>query len=91
MSGGEEEVTLTYRSEVKRRSSSGTAELTEWVFFPVRDSHSMWLLELADLLDMVHKVSSVYILHHKVQPVLEHTRDNISTTTGFVVLKTSHS
>lgn len=35
-------------------------------------SHSMWLLELADLLDMVHKVSSVYILHHEIQSVLEH-------------------
>lgn len=31
----------------------------------------MRLLELANLLDMVHKVSSIYILHHEVQSVLE--------------------
>ena len=35
-------------------------------------SHSMRLLELADLLDLVHKVSSVYILHDKIQSVLRH-------------------
>lgn len=34
-------------------------------------SHSMRLLELANYLNMVHKVSSVYILHHKVQSVLK--------------------
>lgn len=34
-------------------------------------SHSMRLLELADLLDLVHEVSSIYILHDKIQPVLE--------------------
>lgn len=31
----------------------------------------MRLLELADLLDLVHKVSSIYILHDKIQSVLE--------------------
>lgn len=31
----------------------------------------MRLLELADLLDLVHEVSSVYILHDKIQSVLE--------------------
>lgn len=36
-------------------------------------SHSMRLLELANLLDLVHEVSSVYILHHKIQSVLAKT------------------
>lgn len=31
----------------------------------------MRLLELADLLDLVHEVSSIYILHDEIQPVLE--------------------
>lgn len=31
----------------------------------------MRLLELADLLDLVHEVSSVYILHYEIQSVLE--------------------
>lgn len=34
-------------------------------------SHSMRLLELANLLDLIHKVSSVYILHDEVQSVLD--------------------
>lgn len=34
-------------------------------------SHSMGLFELADLLDLVHKISSINILHDEVQPVLE--------------------
>lgn len=34
-------------------------------------SHSMRLLELADLLDLVHEVSSIYILHDEIQSVLE--------------------
>ena len=29
------------------------------------------LLELAHLLDLVHEISTVYVLHHKVQPVLK--------------------
>ena len=32
--------------------------------------HSVGLLELAHLLDLVHQVSTVNVLHHKVQPVL---------------------
>jgi hypothetical protein len=32
--------------------------------------HSMGLLETANLLDVVHEVTPVHILHHKVQAVL---------------------
>lgn len=34
-------------------------------------SHSMRFLKLANLLDMIHKVSSINILHDEVQSVLE--------------------
>lgn len=34
-------------------------------------SHSMRLFELANLLDLVHEVSSINILHDKIQPVLK--------------------
>lgn len=34
-------------------------------------SHSVGLFELADLLDLVHEISSIDILHDEVQPVLE--------------------
>lgn len=34
--------------------------------------HCLWLLELAHTLDMIHEVSSVNVLHHKVQPILQH-------------------
>lgn len=32
----------------------------------------MRLLELSNLLDLVHKVSSINILHHKIQSVLKY-------------------
>lgn len=34
-------------------------------------SHGVRLLELADLLDLIHEISSVDVLHNKIQPVLE--------------------
>lgn len=33
-------------------------------------SHSMGLFELADLLNLIHEISSVYVLHDKIQAVL---------------------
>lgn len=33
-------------------------------------SHSMGLFELADLLNLIHEISSVYVLHDKIQTVL---------------------
>lgn len=34
-------------------------------------SHCLWLLELAHSLDVIHEVSAVNVLHHKVQPILQ--------------------
>jgi hypothetical protein len=33
--------------------------------------HCYWLLEFATLLDLEHKVPTIYILHHKVESVLQ--------------------
>lgn len=33
-------------------------------------SHSMGFFELADLLNLIHEISSVYVLHDKIQTVL---------------------
>lgn len=40
---------------------------------PYRDlySHSMRLLKLPDLLDLIHQVSSVDVLHDEIQSILE--------------------
>ncbi len=40
-------------------------------------SHSMRLLELADLLDLVHKVTSIYIFHDKIQSVLNNKEKEV--------------
>lgn len=37
-------------------------------------SHSVGLFELADLLDLIHEISSVYVLHDKIQAVLRGDR-----------------
>ena len=39
----------------------------------------MRLLELPDLLDLIHEVSSVYILHDEVQSVLEDSDEEVRT------------
>lgn len=39
--------------------------------------HCLWLLEFAHTLDMIHKVSSVDVLHHKVQPILDNTKKDV--------------
>lgn len=74
MSSGEEEITWSK----KKKHNSNSRSDWRWFCFQRVYSHGMRLLELADLLDMVHKVSSVYILHHKVQSVLEYKGDDIS-------------
>lgn len=33
-------------------------------------SHSVGLFKLADLLDLVHEISAIYVLHDKIQAVL---------------------
>lgn len=33
-------------------------------------SHSMGLFELANLLNLIHEVSAIYVLHDKIQTVL---------------------
>lgn len=40
-----------------------------------RCSHCLWLLKLAHSLDMIHEVSSVNVLHHKVKPILEKKKE----------------
>lgn len=37
-------------------------------------SHSMGLFELADLLNLIHEISTVYVLHDKIQTVLQRDR-----------------
>jgi len=32
--------------------------------------HGLWLLKLAHLLDVIHQISTVNVLHHKVQTIL---------------------
>lgn len=34
------------------------------------DLHSVGLLESPDLLDLVHEVTTVHVLHHKIQAIL---------------------
>lgn len=36
-----------------------------------RDSHSMRLFKPPDLLNLVHQVAAVHVLHHKIQAILE--------------------
>ena len=38
----------------------------------------MWFLEFPNLLDMIHQVSSIDILHNKVKPVLEEKKQYMS-------------
>ena len=35
------------------------------------DLHSDWLLEFADLLDLIHQVPSINKLHHKIETILK--------------------
>ena len=37
--------------------------------------HSLGLLKLAHLLDMVHEVTTIDVFHHKIQTVLEGERE----------------
>ena len=41
--------------------------------------HSVGLFELADLLDLIHEISSVYVFHDEIQTVLQRDKDETHT------------
>lgn len=45
-----------------------------WNLVFVHVLHSLGLLKLANLLDMIHQVSTIHVLHDKVQAVLPSKR-----------------
>lgn len=45
---------------------------------PSEDLHGVRLLKAADLLDLVHEVPAVHVLHHEIQAVLQRAQKTIS-------------
>lgn len=64
----------TYGRRIKIPCSDEIRNLSCFVRRVRAYSHSVGLFELADLLDLIHEISSVYVLHDKIQAVLRGDR-----------------